>query len=244
MQKFNKCKPFKTLWTKQDYNMKKKLIIIGTGETANLAYEYFSYDSDYEVAGFAVNRDFRTLNTFRNCPVLDFEDIENTFSPTEFSAFVAMGSGELNYARTRLYKQTKNKGYNLASYISSRAFVWHNVKIGENCFIMENNVLQPFTSIENNVIMWSGNHLGHQSIIHDNCFITSHVVISGYCEIGHNTFIGVNSSIADGVKVAADNFIAMNSTINKNTKENTIYKGNPSVAAIISAKHFCKVKEN
>lgn len=223
--------------------MNKKLIIIGTGETANLAYEYFTLDSDYEVAAFAVNREYRREDTFRNLPVVDFEGVEKSFPPDEFEAFIAMGSGELNYARTRMYQQTKSKGYRLASYVSSRAFVWHNVTIGENCFILENNTLQPFTSVGNNVVMWSGNHLGHQSVIRDNCFITSHVVISGYCEIGRNTFIGVNASIADNVKVAPDNFIAMGCVINKNTEENKIYKGNPAAAAAISAKYFCNVKE-
>lgn len=223
--------------------MNKKLIIIGTGETANLAYEYFTQDSDYEVAAFAVNREYRREDIFRNFPVVDFEGVEKSFPPAEFEAFVAMGSGELNYARTRMYQQTKSKGYRLTSYVSSRAFVWHNVIIGENCFILENNTLQPFTSVGNNVVMWSGNHLGHQSVIQDNCFITSHVVISGYCEIGHNTFIGVNASIADNVKVAPDNFIAMGCVINKNTEENKIYKGNPAAAASISAKYFCNVKE-
>lgn len=223
--------------------MNKKLIIIGTGETANLAYEYFTQDSDYKVAAFAVNREYRREDIFRNFPVVDFEGVEKSFPPAEFEAFVAMGSGELNYARTRMYQQTKSKGYRLTSYVSSRAFVWHNVIIGENCFILENNTLQPFTSVGNNVVMWSGNHLGHQSVIQDNCFITSHVVISGYCEIGHNTFIGVNASIADNVKVAPDNFIAMGCVINKNTEENKIYKGNPAAAASISAKYFCNVKE-
>lgn len=223
--------------------MKKKVVIAGMGETANLAYEYFTHDSDYEVAAFTVNRSYHKEDVFKDCPVVDFEDVEKYFSPAEFDAFVAMGSGELNYARTRMYQQTKNKGYRLASYVSSRAFVWHNVKIGENCFILEDNTLQPFTSIGNNVVMWSGNHLGHQSVIQDNCFITSHVVISGYCEIGRNTFIGVNSCIADKVKIASDNFIAMGSVVGKNTKENSIYRGNPAVAAAISAKCFCKVKE-
>lgn len=96
--------------------MNKKLIIIGTGETANLAYEYFTQDSDYEVAAFAVNREYRREDIFRNFPVVDFEGVEKSFPPAEFEAFVAMGSGELNYARTRMYQQTKSKGYRLTSY--------------------------------------------------------------------------------------------------------------------------------
>lgn len=221
----------------------KKLVIIGMGETGNLAYEYFTHDSDYEVAAFSVEKEYLSDKTFKNLPVVDFSEIEKLYHPKEFDAFVAMGSGKLNRNRTKMYLKVKEKGYHLASYISSHAFVWHNVKIGENCFILEDNTLQPFTSVGNNVVMWSGNHLGHQSHIGDNCFITSHVVISGYVSIGDNAFIGVNSAIADNVNVAADNYIAMGSVINKNTQENAIYRGNPAEVAKISAKAFCKVKE-
>lgn len=204
-------------------NKTKKLVIIGAGETANLAYEYFTFDSGYEVCAFAVNREYIKEKTFRNLPVYEFETIEKFFSPDEYSAFTAMAGGKMNRSRTEMYKAAKAKGYKCASYISSKAFVWHNVQIGENCFILEDNTLQPFTKIGNNVIMWSGNHLGHQSVIKDNCFITSHCVISGFSEIGENSYLGVNCSIADEVKIAENNFIGMGAHISKNTKPNRMY---------------------
>ena len=221
----------------------KKIVIIGAGETATLAYEYFTHDSPYEVCAFAVGKDYLTQDRFCGLPLVAYEDVEKLYPPEEYGAFVAMVGTELNRQRTRFYHQTKAKGYKLVSYISSRAFVWHNVEIGDNCFILEDNTLQPFSKVCNNVVMWSGNHLGHRSVIKDNCLITAHVVICGFCEIGTNTYIGVNASIADKVKVADDNFIAMGAVIGKNTQENAIYKGNPAVKAPITAKKFCQVKE-
>lgn len=223
--------------------MTDKIVIIGLGETANLAYEYYTYDSSYEVVAFAVDRPFMDKDSFQNLPVCAIDELTTKYPSNQYKVFVALGSGELNYQRTRMYQKIKALGYDCVSYISSRAFVWHNVEIGENCFIMEENTLQPFTKVGNNVVMWSGNHLGHQSEIKDNCFITSHVVISGFCEIGENTFIGVNAAIADNVKVAKDNFIAMGSVIGKNTQENAIYKGNPAIVSPLPAKKFCRVKE-
>lgn len=223
--------------------MSKKLVIVGTGETAALAYEYFTHDSSYEVVAFAVEKAFLTEDSFCGLPVVAFEDVEKSYPPAEYEAFVAMAGGHLNRQRTRFYRETKAKGYKLASYVSSRAFVWHNVEIGDNCFIMEDNTLQPFTKVGDNVVMWSGNHLGHHSVVKDNCFITSHVVVCGFCEIGENTYIGVNSSIANNIKIAADNFIAMGTVIGKNTEENAIYKGNPAVKVPIAAKKFSQVKE-
>ncbi|MBO4520168.1 MAG: acetyltransferase [Alphaproteobacteria bacterium] len=226
----------------KNLNKTKKLVIFGLGETATLAYEYFTHDSEYEVAAFSVNEGYLTEKEFQGLPVVAFEKIEEYYSPEKYNAFVAIAGGQLNRQRTRVYRQMKEKGYVLASYVSSRAFVWHNVEIGENCFIFENNTLQPFTKIGNNVVMWSGNHLGHRSVIKDNCFITSHVVISGFCEIGENTYIGVNSSIADNVKVAEDNYLAMGAVVSKKTQPNSVYRGNPAQRnKIVSAKAFCGV---
>src|SRR5258706_7185636 len=205
-----------------------KIVIIGDGETAELAYEYFTHDSPSEIVGFSVESTYLKKQDLFGLPVVPFEEVERTYSPAGHSAFVAISYTQLNRVRARLYQATKQKGYSLASYISSRAFVWHNVEIGENCFIMENNVLQYAVRIGNNVVLWSGNHVGHQSVIHDNVFISSHVVVSGYCEVGENCFLGVNSCIANNVKVAKDSVIGMGAVIHRDTEERKVYVGNPA----------------
>ncbi len=222
----------------------KKLVIVGAGEIAHCAYEYFTHDSDYRVVGFAVSREYLRGGAFLDLPLIALEELEGIYPAEEFSAFVALGNGQLNRERTRLFLSLKERGYTLASYVSSKAFVWHNVEIGENCFILEHNVLQPFTKVCDNVTMWSGNHLGHRSCVREHCFITSHCVISGYCEIGSYSFLGVNCAVADHIKIAQDNFIALGSVINKNTQENAIYRGNPASLSKIPARQFCKVKED
>ncbi|MDQ3799380.1 MAG: acetyltransferase [Acidobacteriota bacterium] len=205
----------------------RKLVIVGIGETAELAYEYFKYDSPHEIVGFAVESAFKDRDEFFGLPVVAFEEIEKHFSPEQHLAFAAISYTQLNRVRARIFKTLKAKGYTCASYVSSSAFVWHNVEIGENCFIFENNVVQYQVKIGNNVVLWSGNHIGHQTVIQDNVFISSHVVVSGYCEVGANSFMGVNSSVANDVKIAPDNIIAMGAVIHKHTEPRGIYKGNP-----------------
>ena len=87
--------------------------------------------------------------------------------------FIAMGYKRLNRLRTKFFDSAEEKGYDLISYVSSKAFIWRNVEIGKNCFIFEDNTIQPFVNIGNNVTLWSGNHIGHHSIIEKNCFISS-----------------------------------------------------------------------
>lgn len=206
----------------------QKIVIIGDGETAELAYEYFTHDSPAEVAGFSVESEYRKKSELFGLPVTDFELIEEHYSPADYHAFVAVSYTRLNRVRARLYREAKRKGYRFVSYISSRAFVWRNAEIGENCFIMENNVIQYGVRIGNNVVLWSGNHVGHQTVIHDNVFVSSHVVISGYCEIDENCFLGVNSCLANNITIGKDCLIGMGAVVNKSTEERKVYVGNPA----------------
>lgn len=217
------------------------LVIVGNGETALLAYEYFTHDSSWNVVGFCIGGKYISEPTLYGLPVLPLEEMAHSFPPETHQAFVAIGDARLNRLRTEHVAQARASGYRLASYVSSRAFRWHNVSIGENCFILEHNVLQPFVTIGDNVTLWSGNHIGHRSIIEDNVFIASHVVISGFCRVGAYSFIGVNAAVAHLARIAADNFIAMGAAITHSTEPDTIYQGVPAQARKIAATQFCKV---
>jgi sugar O-acyltransferase (sialic acid O-acetyltransferase NeuD family) len=163
-------------------------------------------------------------------PVVAFETLEAHYPPAEFDAFVAVPASQLNRLRARLYREAKRRGYRLASYVSSRAFVWRNAEVGENSFIFEGNVVQPFVRIGNNCVLWSGNHVGHRTVVHDHVFVASHAVISGYCEIGESSFVGVNSTFNDHVKVAADNVIGAGALVTRDTEPGRVYVGSPAHA--------------
>ena len=180
---------------------KHKLLLIGDSAFAEIAYEYFQHDSDYEVVAFCVEQEFLKRDSLFGLPVVPVETMETRYAPGEHSFFAANVYTQKNQLRTRLYQATKGKGYTPASYISPHAFVWRNCKIGEHCFIFENNVVQPFVTIGNNVVLWSGNHIGHHSTIGDDCFISSHVVVSGFCRIGQACFMGVNSTVSNNTNI-------------------------------------------
>ena len=208
-------------------SIKNKVVIFGLNDFAELAHYYLTNDSEYEVVGFTVNLDYLTQNTFKGLPVVSFEDVQSHFPPSEFILFTPMVGIKMNTVREMIYLQGKEKGYSFATYLSSKATVCNN-EIGENCFILEDNTLQPFTKIGNNVIMWSGNHIGHHSIVEDHVFFTSHVVLSGHCHVKSKSWFGVNSTIRDGVTIGEGSLIAMGSMITKSTDNGGFYLGSPA----------------
>ena len=181
--------------------MKKKLVIFGCGSIAQLAHFYFSSDSSYEVTAFAIDRSYLSIDTFCGLPVVAFENVATEFPPANHDFFIALSYSGLNELRKSKYFAAKLLGYSIASYISTKATVLNAGAIGDNCFLLENNTIQPFASIGNNVTLWSGNHIGHHSTIADHCFIASHVVISGGVEIGEQCFVGVNATLRDHIKI-------------------------------------------
>jgi sugar O-acyltransferase (sialic acid O-acetyltransferase NeuD family) len=221
----------------------RPLLIVGNSEIAAVACEYFDHDSDYVPAAFVVDDEYINADTFNGRPLVSFAEAVLRYPPGEVAAFVAIGDGQLNRLRMTMFERMLGFGYSLASYVSSKAFVWRNVPIGRNCFILEHNVLQPFVSIGDNVTLWSGNHIGHRSVIEDHVFMASHIVVSGFCVIGARSFVGVNATLADGVKIAPDNFIAMAASVGSSTEENGVYRGNPAERHKLPAKRFCRVRE-
>jgi sugar O-acyltransferase (sialic acid O-acetyltransferase NeuD family) len=207
---------------------KEKLVIIGDGETAEIAYDYFTSDSNYEVVAFSAEKNFIRNQTLFGLPVVPFEEIESFFDPKSHKVFVAISYTQLNRLRRRLFNIAKEKGYSLCSYISPKSFIGKNTEIGENCFIFENVTLQRGAKIGNNVTIWSGSLVGHRSIVRDNCFLAAHVAISGFCEVGENSFVGVNSCTAGGIKIAKDCVIGAGGVVVKDASEGKIYVGNPA----------------
>ncbi|MCF0059675.1 acetyltransferase [Dyadobacter sp. CY356] len=205
-----------------------KVIIFGVLDTAELAHYYLEHDSEHEVVAFSVNREYIQEESFRGLPLVAFEDVETIFPPAEFSFFAPMTGRNMNRNREAVYNQIKAKGYQLISYISSHATILDRNVIGDNCFILEDNTIQPFTTVGNNVVMWSGNHIGHHGQIKDHVFFTSHVVMSGHCVIESYSFFGVNSTIRDYTNIAQGTLVGMASAITKETEEWGIYIGNPA----------------
>jgi len=203
--------------------MKTPLVIFGIGDIAELAHYYFSTDSDYQVIAFTVDEAYLVSDSFCGLPVVAFEKLDQYCSCTDYELFIAVSYAKLNQVRKDKYLEAKARSYRFASYISSRATVLNRGKIGENCFILEDNTIQPFVTIGNNVTLWSGNHIGHHSVIHDHCFIASHVVVSGGVEIGEFCFIGVNATLRDHIKIGEKSVLGAGSLILADVEPEGVY---------------------
>jgi len=205
-----------------------QIVVFGVGQLAEVAHFYLTHDSPHEVVAFTVDNEFIKDKQHLGLPVVAFEEVQTIYPPDCFKMFVPISYRNVNKVRAEKYDQSKAKGYELISYICSKAVTWPQLAVGDNCFIFESNVIQPFVEIGNNVTLWSGNHIGHHSKIKDHCFIASHVVISGSVTIEPYCFLGVNATVRDGITIARECVIGAGALILKHTRERGVYIGRPA----------------
>jgi sugar O-acyltransferase (sialic acid O-acetyltransferase NeuD family) len=221
--------------------MSRKLVIFGTGAIAQLAHYYFSKDSQYDVCAFTVDPKYISVHGFCGLPVIPFNEVAEVYPAEHYDLFVALSYSGLNSLRKEKYENAKEMGYNMANYVSSRATVLNDHQIGKNCFILENNTIQPFVEIGDNVTLWSGNHIGHHSVIGTHSFIASHVVISGGVKIGEQCFIGVNATLRDHIEVGDRCVIGANALLLRDAEDDGVYIGKATERSNVPSSRLRKI---
>lgn len=200
-----------------------KVVIFGIGDAAILAHSYFSHDTDHEVVAFTVDAMYARTPRFLDLPVVEFEKVSKFYPPSEYEMFIAVGYSHMNQVRAAKFFQAKDMGYNLATYVSSRCTFLSGIAVGQNCFILENTIIQPFVQIGNNVTLWSGSHIGHHTVIEDHCFFAPRTAIAGRVHIGQYSFIGINATVRNGLTIGSSSLVGAGSIIMEDTASDSVY---------------------
>lgn len=207
----------------------KDLLIVGASSFAEIATLYFSRTDEYVVKALVVEDDYWEEGELLGLPIISLSEALGRYSPRDTFFFAAIVYSQMNQLRTRLMNLMMSKGFRPASYISPDAYIDDTASVGHHSFIFEDNTVQPFVSIGSNVVLWSGNHIGHHSVIDDNVFVSSHVVISGHCRVSRNTFLGVNCAIGNNVVIGEYNWIMPSTAILSDTGPRELWRPQPPV---------------
>ena len=205
----------------------QKIVIFGTGELAQRIFYYLKNVED-EVVAFSANKSNINSEKLLGLPVIPFENIEEKYSPEEFSMFIALAYSDMNKKRAKFFDEAKSKGYELYSYVHPSTKIWDEFEMGENCFILAENIIQPFVKIGDNVLIGSNNLISHNTVIENNCFLTSNITLGGHITVGANSFIGLSATINQRVKIGKECIIGAGTLITKNVNDKEVYAENSS----------------
>jgi sugar O-acyltransferase (sialic acid O-acetyltransferase NeuD family) len=196
--------------------------VFGTGSMGELLDFYLTHDSPHEVVAFAATEPL-AASEFRGRPLVAFESIVDTHPPGDHSMFVAVGYRKRNTLRARFCAEAKEKGYELVSYVSSRASIWEGTDVGENCSIFDGATIAPFASIGNDVAVWNAAHIGHHDEIGDHCFFAPRSTVAGFVTVGERSFVGAGATVRDGLNIAAGTLVGAGATVLRDTEPDEVY---------------------
>ncbi|TBW25603.1 acetyltransferase [Gramella sp. KN1008] len=202
--------------------MTKNLIIYGVGKFAEYVSYLFQNDSEYEVAGFCIENQYKKkilsqdLSAFQ--PLYTFENLKNELQE-DFSLFIAVGNNKI---RSRIFNTAKRMDLAIASFVASKTITWNDLIIRENVFIGEGSAISAMVDIGENTHIFGG-RIGHHCSIGKHTLISGGCLIGGGAKIGDYSFLALNSSIGHDVEIGEYNIIGMNTAISKNTKANSVY---------------------
>lgn len=219
----------------------RPVVIIGIGDFGRIARFYLEHDSQHRVVAHAVSADLFDRSEYLGLPVVSLEDLPAAYPPQEFDIQLGIAYSRVNRSRREMFETARKLGYRVITYVCSKAITWPDLDAGEGAFIFEANVIQPYVHIGSNTVLWSGNHIGHDSTIGDHVFIASHVVVSGNCRVGDNTFIGVNATLRDGITIGANCVIGAGTLVLQDVPDGTILKGTASVPLAIDSGSLKKI---
>ncbi len=200
-----------------------RLVLFGTGQFSETLCHYLDMDPSVTVEAFCIDADYMPdSREFRGRPVHAWEELEAAYPPDSGIKLLGpISFRDGNRFRRDRYLEGKERGYEFHTYIHPGASVYTE-DVGENCVILESTIVQPFSTIGNNVILWSFNHIGHHSKVGDHCFFAGMVGVSGNCEIGEICFFGGQSGVGDNVKIGEGCIIGFGARVIDDLEANAI----------------------
>jgi sugar O-acyltransferase (sialic acid O-acetyltransferase NeuD family) len=205
----------------------EKVVIFGASSFAEVIYFCLTYDSPYVVVAFTVDRKYITKEDLFGLPIIAFEDIDAAYPPSECKMIVSVSFQKVNKVREEKYFQAKGKGYDLISYISSKASTWPGQKFGDNCIVLEWSAVGPLAQMGNDVIVASA-CVGHHAVIGDHSFLAPGALVLGGVTVESNCLIGAHSTIRENIRIGRECIIGSGVSINKNTVEKGVYVERPA----------------
>ncbi len=206
----------------------ENLIIFGASTFSSLAWYCISHDSRYKCIGFTADQAYCIPSEHEGLPLIPFETLHLKFPPESVSLILPIGYKSMNNLRRVRYLDAISKGYKIANYVSSRASIWPDLEIKDNCIIYEHSIIQPFATIGENTIIRSGAHISHHCKIGSHVFIAAGATLGGNVTINDQAFIGLGAVIRDGITIAEKCFIGAGAVVIKDTEPNSVYIGNPA----------------
>ena len=176
-----------------------KIVIVGAGGHGRVVLDIIRNNHQFEVAGFIDSNPALQHQIMDGIEVLGDLSLLPRFPELGIGgAIIAIGD---NHIRLSYAEIMEKKGVSLVSAIHPTASIAGNARIGKNVVISAGVNICAHTCIGDSVILNTGCIIDHESKIHAGAHICPGVKLAGHVNIKNSAFVGIGSTIIQGVTV-------------------------------------------
>ena len=206
--------------------MKEPLLLIGGGLHCKSCIDVIEQEGRFEIKGI-IDLKERLGSTILGYHVIATDEEIPELAKDCPNFFITVGDVNSFPVRKRIFLRLKYYGFKLPTIVSPLAYVSRHSVVGEGTILFPFTTVDVETSIGSNCIINHGAILAHEVTVGDNCHISGNCAV-GKCAIGHDTFIGANTFVNNGIEISPNSIIGAGSVVIRSITEPGVYAGNPA----------------
>ena len=204
----------------------KQYVIYGDTGFAEEMYHIITLDGRDKVIAFTNDRAFLEKNTIFGLPVIPIDELTQALNEP-YELLFAYGYTQMNYLREKVYRECKTLGMRIGKYISTNAICYAD-NVEEGSMIWPNVYVGPGVKIGHCNIIKASTTIAHDNMIGDFNYFAPGVVLGGRASVANHCFIGLNSTVKNGIMLADYTLLGSGSNMLKNSEKGEVYVGNPA----------------
>lgn len=138
---------------------------------------------------------------------------------------VAVGSNDLR--EFRLNKLIRME-IPLATVIHPSAVISPSASIAGGCTVLARAVINPNATVGKGCIINTGAIIEHDCVIEDLVNVCPGVALAGHTVLGKKSFIGIGSTVIDGIKIGKDAVVGAGAVVIRDVPDRVIVVGVPA----------------
>lgn len=198
------------------------IVLFGAGSTAEVVTAYLEAHTEHRVIAYTVDQAYLHTDRFNGQPLVAWEALPAQYPPGRVELLGPLGYHRMNRIRRERYLQAKAAGYRFASYVHPSVELLQ-VDLGDNCVILGDVRVEPYTHIGSNVTIWSKAHIGHHTWISDHCFIGPGAGLGGRSHVGERCVFAPHAALVPGVRLGNACFLGPNALVLKDAADNSVF---------------------
>tara|TARA_B100001248_G_C27233415_1_gene385904 strand:+ start:167 stop:778 length:612 start_codon:yes stop_codon:yes gene_type:complete len=201
----------------------KSLVLIGNGGHCRSCIEVIESSGEFQIKGLIVHpKDLS--KTFMNYIVLgNDENFIECFCKNDL-ALICIGQIHSPEIRKNYFNLLDQKGISMATIKSKFAIISKYAFVDKGSAVMHRVILNAGVKVGKNCILNTNSLIEHDAIIGNHCHISTGAIINGSAQIGNECFLGSGAIVREGVKIGDKSIISAGQVVMKDLPPRTILR--------------------